>query len=84
MKLTNGFCLNVCTCDGEWGGWTDDGRMAETEKNLKMLGSHYFHKLCVIQSSKINKVFPYLHLNTNKTPSSPIFSVLIYDLYNFV
>lgn len=45
MKITDGFCLNVCACDGGWGGWTDDGSMAEQEKNLKMLGSHYFHNV---------------------------------------
>ena len=36
MKIyIDGFFLNVCGYDGGagWGGWTDDGRVAEREKN---------------------------------------------------
>ena len=37
------MCVHVM--GGGWGGWTDDGRMAEREKNLKMQGSQYFHNV---------------------------------------
>lgn len=32
MKIyTDGLFLKVCECDGGWGGWTDDGRVADNQ-----------------------------------------------------
>lgn len=45
MKITDGFCVNMCTCDGGGVGGLMMGGWLKGKKNLKVLVSHYFHNV---------------------------------------